>query len=97
MRLTRLEQETIFLYNEAEQTATVDTCNAALMRKLDGFCAKSTAITVLAEDDHSKRYLLPKTWVRVQMPRQLSDEQRQKLREQAKTQLNSNKRKGDQQ
>ena len=90
MRLTLLEQETIILFNEQETTASVDTCNKTLMRQLDDFTTKSTTVIVVSEDEHGKRYLIPKSWLKVQMPRQLSDEQRQKLREQAHKIFNKN-------
>ena len=94
MRLSLSERETIVVFNELEQTASLDTCNAALIRRLDGFVQKSTAITVVREDEYSKRYHLPKSWIKVQMPRQLSSEQRQKLREKAQIQFSTKNRNG---
>lgn len=83
MQLTKLEQETIILFNEEESTAEVDTCNRALIRRLDNFCTKSADVTCVGEDEHGKRYILPKKWVKVNMPPQLSEEQLQKKRENA--------------
>ena len=84
MDITLYERETIFLYNEAEQNASIDTCSPVLIRRLDQFVAKSTAITVVREDEYGKCYHLPKSWIKVQMPRQISDELRQKLSEKMK-------------
>ena len=81
MFLTLAERETIFLYSEAEQTASIDTCNQALIRRLDAFTAKSPAITLVREDEHGKCYHLPKSWIKVNMPKQLSAELRQELSE----------------
>ena len=83
MKLTNYEKETIILFNEAEATASVDTCSPALIRRLDGFALKSPLVNVISEDEHGKRYVIPKSWVRVQMPPLLTDEQRQKRREKA--------------
>lgn len=83
MQLTKLEQETIILFNEEESTAEVDTCNKALIRRLDSFCTKSADIACVSGDEYGKRYILPKKWVKVNMPPQLSEEQLQKKRENA--------------
>lgn len=82
--LSPSERETIILFNDAEQTATVETCNKTWKSKMDGICSKSTACSLVFEDEHCKRYLIPKKWVKVQKPRSLSDEQRRKLQESAR-------------
>lgn len=83
MSLSKLEQETIILFNEEDNTAEVDTCNKALIRRLDNFCTKSADIACVGGDEYGKRYILPKKWVKVNMPPQLSEEQLQKKRENA--------------
>ena len=83
MSLSKLEQETIILFNEEDSTAEVDTCNKALIRRLDSFCTKSADIACVGGDEYGKRYILPKKWVKVNMPPQLSEEQLQKKRENA--------------
>ena len=82
-RLLQVEKETIILFDEGTITATVETCSPALQRRMDEYCAKSPACCLLHEDEHAKKYRCPKSWVKVQMPRQLTEEQRQKLRERA--------------
>ena len=84
MWLSKEEQETIIIFNEAEPSAIVETCNKKLRRKLDGLYEKSTSVIVEKSDDVSARYLIPKSWVKVQMPRQLSEEQRQKMASRAR-------------
>jgi len=81
MNLTMQERETIILFNEADDTASVDTCNPALIRKLDKQIAlqENGPIALLHEDEFGKRYLIPKSWVKVQFPRTLSPEQRAEL------------------
>ena len=83
MSLSKLEQETIILFNEEDSTAEVDTCNKALIRRLDSFCTKSADIACVGGDEYGKRYILPKKWVKVNMPPQLSEEQLKKKRENA--------------
>jgi len=79
--LSRLEQETIILFNEAEDTASVDTCNGALIRKLDKQIAlqENGTVVPVREDEYGKVYLIPKSWVKVHPPRSLSPEQRAEL------------------
>lgn len=84
MQLTKLEQETIILFNEEDSTAEVDTCNRALIKRLDDFSTKSADVTCVGEDEHGKRYVLPKKWVKVRMPKQYSEEQRLKMAELAR-------------
>lgn len=84
-QLTKYEQETIFNYNQEEKTASCYTCDAALIRKLDRLCENNEAITVSREGDGWKEYTFPKSWLKVRPPRELSDEQRQKLSERMKS------------
>lgn len=81
MYLTLEEKETIILFNEADDTASCDTCNRKLINKLDDLCKRSGAITVTRQDKHGKTYTFPKKWIRVQMPVVFSEEQRQKMAE----------------
>lgn len=80
MELTRYEQEIIINYNQEDKTATCFTCDRALIRRLYELCQKSSEITVTKEGDDSKTYSFPKKWVKVKMPRQLSDEKRAELK-----------------
>ena len=89
MSLSKLEQETIILFNEEDSTAEVDTCNKALIRRLDSFCTKSADIACVGGDEYGKRYILPKKWVKVNMPPQLSEETRAKYSALAKERFGS--------
>lgn len=79
MWLSKEEQETIIIFNEAEPSAIVETCNKKLRRRMEDLYAKSLDVVREKSDDVSARYVIPKSWVKVQMPRQLSEEQRQKM------------------
>lgn len=79
MYLSRIERETILLFNEAEQTATIETCNRHIQNQLDSYCSISPDIYREKKGEYASRYICPKSWIKVRMPRQLSTEQRQKM------------------
>lgn len=83
MRLTKAEQETIILFNEAEQTASVYTHNAALLHQLERLRRSHPA--QVHQTEHGGHggadYLLPKKWVKLTPPRTLSPAQAQVLAE----------------
>lgn len=80
-KLSLYEQETIINYNREEKEASCYTHDPYLIRKLDDLCEKSEAIISVREGEGWKEYSLPRTWVKIKMPRQLSDEQREKMAE----------------
>lgn len=84
MNYTNQELETIFNYNQAESTADIYTCDKALMRKLDSFCTVNPECKLLEQDDCSKTYIIPKKWIKIKLPRILSDEEKVKMAERAK-------------
>lgn len=86
--LSPVERETIILFNDEETTATVETCNKAWKSKMRALCAESPDCSLVFADEQCERYLIPKTWVKVQKPRLLSDEQRRKMRDSARRNFN---------
>jgi len=91
MSLTRVEQETIILYNQEDKTAVCTTCDPSLKRKLDDLCEKSVEITKKTLSDDCEEYTFPRSWVKIKMPRQLTDEQRERLAEQMERVRNGKK------
>lgn len=81
MSRTRLEQETIINYNQAEDMASVYTFDPALIRKMDKLLNSHGAASVLRKGEGWAEYLVPKKWIRVQAPAVLSDDQREAMRE----------------
>ena len=82
MRLTKAEQETIILFNEAEQTASVYTHNAALLHQLERLRRSHPAQVHQTErGGHGGADYLPKKWVKLTPPRTLSPAQAQVLAE----------------
>ena len=84
MSLTKYELETIICYNQEEKHATIDTCDRALINRLNAMCKKSSDITVKKEDKYGRKYHCPKGWIKVQMPRQYTTEERQNMADRAR-------------
>lgn len=75
--LSRIEQETIILFNEAETTATIETHNGRLKRKLDRLATeRPNEVTAQNGNDGARKYAVPKRWVTVNAPRVMSEEQK---------------------
>lgn len=91
MKLSRYEQETIVSYNAGEQTATIYTRDKAVMRKLDTLVANfPDTYKLVKQDEVSKTYSFPKSFVSYRKPRAVSMEQRERARQQIK-EINANK------
>ena len=82
MKLSRYEQETIVSYNAGEQTATIYTRDKAVMRKLDTLVANfPDTYKLVKQDEVSKTYSFPKSFVSYRKPRAVSTEQRERARQ----------------
>lgn len=81
MSISRLEQETVINFNEAEPMANVYTHNGALKRKLAKLEEERPAevkhIRTLPEG--AEEYTIPKKWIKVNASRILTEEQRVQL------------------
>jgi len=81
IKLSRIERETVILYNEAEATAEIETYNAAMKRRLDIIRRKHPdCITLVRHDDYADTYTFPKSWVKIIPPRGASEKQREHLK-----------------
>ena len=81
MNLSRYEQETIVNYNAGEQTATLYTRDKVVMRKLDMLVADfSDTYKLIEQDEVSKTYSFPKSYISYRKPRTVSTEQRERVR-----------------
>lgn len=83
-RISLLEQETIILYNRAEQTAEVFTYEPALKRKLSTMAKEYEEVTVNSTDNGmgGATYILPKKLITIRKPtkkKKLTEEERQAL------------------
>lgn len=80
-RLTKEEQETIIVYNNAEDNAIISTYDRSLINtidaKLDEF---SPYIYVIKRGEGFAEYSCPRKWIRLKFPRIIMDETRVKWR-----------------
>ena len=82
MKLSRYELETIVNYNAGEQTATLCTRDKAVIRKLDMLVADyPDTYKLIGQDEVSKTYSFPKSYVSYRKPRAVSTEQRERARQ----------------
>ena len=82
MKLSRYEQETVVNYNAGEQTATVYTRDKTVMRKLDTLVGDfSDTYKLIEQNEVSKTYSFPKSYVSYRKPRTVSTEQREWARQ----------------
>lgn len=79
MSISRLEQETIINFSEAEPMATIYTHNGALKRKLAKLAKERPADVRHSRSfpEGAEEYIVPKRWVRVNASRILSEAQRE--------------------
>lgn len=65
MKLSKIEQEPVILFNEAEDTATVYTHNKALQNRLDRFCICDPRYSLVQRGERAATYKVPKKSIRV--------------------------------
>lgn len=83
-RLSNSERETIINYNETEDTASVYTCNKALRRRLEQLAQEWPSDCRLclfrsSLEGQAVENSIPKSWIRIRPPRQVSAAQRQAI------------------
>lgn len=81
MKLSKVEQETIILSNEAEADMEVYTFNPALQKQLLALCESHPVQVRMTKQGSSgsMSFQLPKKWLRIVPPRVLSPAQREVL------------------
>ena len=80
MNLTRYEQEVVINMNADEDIATVYSANPAWIRKMDALVKEFPDIFYIKrQTEISKTYEMPKKFVRIGKPRELSQAQRENL------------------
>lgn len=86
MSISKIERETVILFNEAEATASIYTYNGALKRKLMGLCAERPQEARQTKDDErgGLTFEVPKRWIKVNAGIVLTEEQRQARAEAAR-------------
>ncbi len=82
MKLSRYEQESILNYNAGEHTATLYTRDKAVMRKLDMLVDDfPDTYKLTGQDEVSKTYSFPKSFIGYRKPRAVNTEQRERARQ----------------
>ena len=86
MTLTKIEKETIILFNEGEQEASIYTYNASLRKRLALFSKQHPELCRMERsfDQGGVSYVLDKSRLSVRLIVPYSEERRQKAREQGK-------------
>ena len=85
-KLTKYEKETIVLFNEGEDTASIFTYNAELRRRLENFSKKYPDLCRLEKscEQGGVSYVLEKSRLSIRLQPPMSEERRQKASEYAK-------------
>jgi hypothetical protein len=81
-RLSPIERETIMLFNEAENTAEIETHNIVLKRRLAEICLEHPdEVKMVKKDRQADVYVFPKKWFKLSPPRKISDKHKKQLEE----------------
>ncbi len=85
-KLTKIEKETIVLFNEAEDMASIYTYNASLKKRLEAFSRKYSNLCRLENPERldGVSYLLHKSRLSICLQPPFSEERRQKDSQYAK-------------
>ena len=85
-KLTKYEKETIVLFNEGEDTASIFTYNAGLRRRLENFSKKYPDLCRLEKscEQGGVSYVLEKSRLSIRLQPPMSEDRRQKASEYAK-------------
>ena len=81
MRDTQEERETIITYNQGPDEAHIFTCDPVLMRHLESKGVRPERIETAGGRISAKEYRVPKRWVKVNPPRQVTESQREAARQ----------------
>jgi len=81
MSLSRIEQETIIIFNEAESTACIQVHNGRIRRRLEQIHAERPEDVSI---DHDGDYIIPKSWIKINPSIALTEEQRTRRSEHMK-------------
>ena len=92
-RLTKIEKETIILFNEGESTASIYTYNAGLKKRLAAFSKKYPDLCQMEKPEHlgGVSYLIDKSRLSIRLQPPYSEERRQKASQYARQNGSSGK------
>ncbi len=85
MALSRREQETIIVFDEEEKVASVEVpINSRLDRRLMKLEQEPVEQYKLKKKVVGNRYEVPASWIKINAPKKMTDEQRAELAERAR-------------
>jgi len=80
--LTKEERETIIIFDEASDTAILDTSSLPMMRKMGKLCDELPDVyKVVRTDSHGAKYEFPKSLISIRRPRILTETQKRAVAE----------------
>ena len=79
--LSNYERETVINYNYAEDTAYVYTFDRKLQNKLNKLASTRPDVVIVKQSDECATYEVPKKFIKVSPPRQMTEEQKSALAE----------------
>lgn len=71
MTLSKYERETVIIFNEEEQTATISTLSPVMMRKLRKLAEQSSEVELEEVPGGGIKCIVPKKYVSVRKPKKL--------------------------
>lgn len=87
---TAEERETVIVFNEKDSTARVCTANRAMYNNLKSLSEELPDECKCVNDDEVfPVFIVPKKWVKIRKPKQMSEENIEKARERMKSLRNS--------
>lgn len=87
MKLTPAERETVITFDEERKQAVVTTFNPRFLNQLERLAGERPDdvkfVKHIVPEDYARsgEYLIPKAWVKIKPPRQLSEEQIEALKQ----------------
>lgn len=84
--MKREEKETVIIFNERDDVATVSTYNGRIKKSVEKAmeCGDERARVIRMDGDGSAEYVIPKNWVKVRGNRAMSEEARERMVERGK-------------
>lgn len=75
-KLSRAEKETAIVFNEESDSATIETYNRRLIKRLDELCKKHSGFYAIETGTELCAYEVPKKYIWIAKPRKKSDYQK---------------------
>lgn len=84
--MLRSEQETTIVFDAESKDATVWSCDPVTLRKMKKLGVEGEEL------GPGVKYIIPKKWVKIRKPREISEEQREVMRETMRQRMAKNRK-----